>query len=356
MIYDDLNATAPLPKQLLIRRLLELIASSMSQEKKWMPIDFYRNACRLAAAASWAEGAALFLTDSSRKKVFLIASYDESDIKIPGRTFSVGEGVAGAAVLSKKMEYHLPNKPHPAFVPSRSKPEIRALIAAPLMKTPEQVIGVICVHNPIDSDLFEENKIELMEEYASALCDGIMIVRTAESLYDDNLKLRFEAERSSLLFSTAMQFIDGRQLQFILNEMTRSLMRLLKIEYAGIFLHKDDSLFLETSFKIHKESGWKISINSNSKDDPIEVAVRTAWLNKIETKTDINLLKERRMSAHRFADCAALPIIFEEKPIAVFLIMHGIEERQHITEKELILTRAFLSRLAPLLGRIISKE
>jgi len=55
-------------------------------------------------------------------------------------------------------------------------------------------------------------------------------------------------------------------------------------------------------------------------------------------------------------DCAALPIIFEEKPIAVFLIMHGIEERQHITEKELILTRAFLSRFAPLLGRIISKE
>lgn len=216
--------------------LLELIAQIVFMEGRSDLSSFYRRVCRLAAESIDARGSVIFLAESGGRSLISISAYDATSLQIPGRRFSVGTGVAGAAFQSGCIEIHSESAPHRAHVSPSSGGAGESIIAIPIVRAGEAVEGVLCVHGPLGGEEFPQESIECAASMGESLSHALRIVRFGDHLHLSNENLRAGADRTAALYSLATQVLDDYPLEEILDEAARAIVRIFRFERIGIFL------------------------------------------------------------------------------------------------------------------------
>ncbi len=339
--------------------VLEMTSRAMSDERKWEPTLFYRTACRQAAETAGSHGASLFLADSAGHSIILISSFDDADIQIPGRRFQRGEGVAGAAFASGQMEVHQSSSPHASFRPSRSAPVISAVAALPLVNEAGRILGVLCVHNPrIADDEFVPGVLENLRSYGRALAAGLSIIRMAETLYESSTRYRVDAERWFHLYSSASVLLSGASSTIVSEEILRSLMRFIDVERAGIYRPETEVLRPLAVVGLPERLGKPLAFGAprSGARDMVESLLVEAAVEMREKSLAPPKEIGRAPGRQALGPVLALPVVIEERLVAVFLTARGLEDLRPFTDEEIASCRAILAQTALLIEHALKRD
>lgn len=212
--------------------LLRLLCDAVSQERSGGAASFYRAVARMAAETAGADGGSVFLVESDGEGLIEVAVHDPGAIRVPGRRFVRGEGVAGAALASARVEWHSAASPHPGFVATETA--VRDIVALPACSPGRPPLGMVCIHNFRDPSSLTRT-LELLESWRPALAHALRLIRTADNLLTVNRRLREENERVVQLHALASLVTDGAQEGEVAEAILRDMARLYGFERSGLF-------------------------------------------------------------------------------------------------------------------------
>lgn len=220
--------------------LLRLLSDAVCQERAGGAATFYRAVAKLAAETAGADGGSLFLVESDGEGLIEVAVHDPGAIRVPGRRFVRGEGVAGAALASARVEWHSAAAPHPDFVATETT--VRDIVALPACSPGRPPLGMVCIHNFRDPASLT-NTLELLESLRPALAYALRLIRTADNLLTVNRRLREENDRVVQLHALASLVTDGAQEGEVAEAILRDMARLYGFERSGLFSRRGDETF-----------------------------------------------------------------------------------------------------------------
>ncbi|RMH57123.1 MAG: HD domain-containing protein [Candidatus Hydrogenedentota bacterium] len=335
---------------LLYRRVIKLVNEDFHVDDLARLPEFYRHLVGLAVEITESSGGSLFFSEMNRGGIISIAAYEKEDIAVPGRRFRAGEGVAGEAFQSGRVEVHSPDKPHPKFV-TLSSGKYGALMAAPIAVPGQKPEGILCVYRR-DPEPYTVVEISLLETLGKIIVSILRLVRLSHDLADSNRHLLDSLECSGALYSLSLKVGDRRSVSEILQEVVVSFSRLFGIERVAVLLKRGDHLVVEIAEGLPERLGAGKVVPLEAAGEKAESRIRTTEskiLRAINT-----CLTERRpiFSEHtgdtltpsrRIGDFVVFPLFSGRTLLGCVVVAHGPAASIQFDEKEIDSMKEFVS-------------